>query len=191
MLCHDDNFWINKFNHDNLPLLYKIYEENRLKSMEDLINEFENPPKTWQEWENLYKTTIYLMNVSEKFVNDNRDGDFQTFNTPEIKFYDYLWFPVEWFNYYRKMEKLEKKGIYVNVNISYNVNKYIIYFSISDIDSFKVYKSFKLKLSKDEFIEYIAKLIYHNQDYDEDELFIVNEDGDDPEALFITDFIKK
>ncbi len=45
--------------------------------------------------------------------------DFKTFNTLEIKYYEYLWFPNEWFKYLSKMEKLEKKGVYVEVDITY------------------------------------------------------------------------
>lgn len=196
-LCHDRNFWINKFTYDQLPLLYQINKENVLKSTKEYLDEgyIENEPDTWKGWETLYKNTVLFMNVATTFVNNIiRTGIFTSFHTPEVKYYEYLWLPVEWFKQLAKLEKMEKKGVYVTVDVNYEIIlgkdiQYKIYFYINDIDTGKNYKTFELNLSKKDFIIQLARLFYYQRNFDPDELFLMNEDEDNPEAIMIQDLI--
>jgi hypothetical protein len=55
-------------------------------------------------------------------------------------------------------------------------------------DDYILPESKELILTKNEFVINLAKLFYYQQNYNPDEIFIMNMDEDDPRALYIYHF---
>jgi hypothetical protein len=200
-LCQDKLFWKMKFNYDSLPLLYQFPKENFElidKDQQQYLleeNYIKQEPNTWKQWEQLYKQTQLMMTVATRFVNEIiNTGIFMEFDTPEIKFYEYLWLPVEWFEF---VHNLDVQQICNVPNISYEIIKkknniqYKIHLIFDDIGEKYVPKSQELILSKQEFILYFAKLLYFHQNYDIDEIFLADHDEGEPKGLWINDFLSQ
>jgi len=193
---------ITNFGNKNLIMInyhyYMKYQKENVNLVDNEIKEYliteyiMYEPKTWKQWEKLYNQTQLMMNVATKFVNEIiKTGNFMEFYTPEVPFHHYQWLPVEWFQYIHELD--EKKHYNVH-SIFYEITKqkkkyqYKIKLFFDDIGiEIPVFK--ELNLTKQEFIIYLAKLFYYQQNFDPDEIFIMNTDVDEPRALYIYHFL--
>jgi hypothetical protein len=126
-LCQNSQFWKQKFNDDQLPLLYEFPQNNFNLLDEEHQNTMleekyiKKEPTTWTQWEKLYRQTQFLINQALRFVNQIiKTGHFMEFYTPELRFPDYLWLPTKWFQY---VHQLDEKNIPHVPEIFYTISK--------------------------------------------------------------------
>jgi hypothetical protein len=199
-LCNESSFWMEKFEKNNIPIIFEINEQN-IKYMNDEDNEQKllniervtKTPKTASQWIQAYKDSIKFISIATKFVeNALLTNNFTEFNTPEIGVDECLWFSTKAFKHVYNLRK-KLHNIVVNfINYKISKNKYEINLDIIDYDTDNI-TNYKIPLSKNEFILYLAKLIYFFRDYDEEELFLIenNKEELDVDALYINDLTEK
>jgi hypothetical protein len=199
LLCQDYQFWKTKFLKQQLPLLYAIHPENeKLTKNKSLKKE----PKTREQWEKLYKDTLINLNIAGKFVtNIIKTNKFNTFTHGEIAFQDCLWFPVDWFKIVKELisNKITKR-YHFRPEVIYRIDtikniytiQFHIDFDVEEGDDFEPYDYFNYKddkytliLSQQDFIIYIAKLLYTFEKFDKEDVFLFEYFEDDEDGIII------
>jgi len=205
LLCRDSDFWKIKFEKQNLPFLYTIHEEN-IKITKN--KNYKREPKTEEKWEKLYKDTVLNLRIATKLINNIIDSHkFMTFTHGEIAFFECPWFPVAWFKAIQTIKNNKdinryyfRPEVIYSINITKNNIEYIIRFNIDwdleEEDDFikenyfnEQDKKYTLVLSQQEFIIYIAKLLYQFDQFDKEDVFLSeyfeNDEDEDEEGNII------
>lgn len=182
----DKNFWLAKFKLDNVPLLYEIHKENiDLMDAKDpelneiIIDNLPKEPTSIKTWIKLYKDAIFYISQATRLVDDIEFTDhFKLFDAALLDFDEFLWLPVKWFEMVHNKYGIHQ--VHYNLEDGYKMILYTNNFKTNGIVELD-----EMVLTRNEFIIYIAKLIYFNTNYDKEKIFLM---GDD-DALYISDLM--
>lgn len=157
-------------------------DDNDIELNEIIISNLPKEPSSIKEWIKLYKDSTFFISQATRLVDDiELTNYFKEFNAPELNFDEFLWLPVKWFEIVHKLDNnYGRHQVYYNLEDGYEM---ILYIEDFNIDEMVVLD--EMSLTRDEFIFYVAKLIYFNTNYDKEEIFLMGED----DALYISDLM--
>lgn len=158
-ICNDLQFWKLKFEQDNLPFLLKK------DTLENYIKNYNKIKKIKTNIIKLYDNV--LLNKKYNVLSINDTGDIN----------DMKWLPAKMIESIDEHPDDVSEG--TNIEVDFLKSTMTLYYIATDEDEeLKDKLKIKIKLTKDEFINYLVKLYYYEDDAaltDGDDLYIDDE----------------